>query len=172
MLDFKNDMVAFLDRGIFGTLLKEDTIGTENGYVNIYYYPLQKHGWFKGKPRVIRNIPLDTIHKVNNPTNDDGAIKSLVYIYTDEPDSIVKRIFNSSLQRKIEEYKETIKSLQKQVTASKQESSDARAGVSKTIDTMKKIAKGTTPRLNDIIPPRRPYDYTQRPFANEFANED
>jgi len=155
----KKELLVFLDRGITGTLLRMDTIGSEDGYANVYFYPLNKNVLSKSKQQVIKNIPLDCIHTVHSPYQDPGVEKKIIYIYTDEQGSIVKNIFNNTLQNKINEYKEQITSLKKQVAASRQEASDARSGVNKTLESMKQVSKANRTSFNDIVPPRRPYGF-------------
>ena len=166
-MEYKKDFLAYPDRGIYGTIAKIDTVGTEDGYANVYYYPLQSHPLKRGKLCVIRNIPNDCIHHPHNPWKEDGVQKDITFIYTGESGSIVEDIFKSNLQRKIDEYKDTIDSLKKQVAASKQEADEARSGVNTTIRSMKAMGKGTREPGEGLIPPQRPSYYNE---FNDFQD--
>jgi len=157
----KDKMMHYLDKNIFGTVVKVDDIGSEQGYVNVYYIPLQTSWFRKGKTRVLRNIPKDCVYNSLSGSTEHGVEKDCLIIYTDEPNSVVKNIISNNQQRRIEEYKDNVDALKKQVASLKQEANDARSGVNKTLESMKNVSRAGRPDNNVIIPPRRPYEYNQ-----------
>lgn len=167
MSEYKKNFLAYPDRGIFGTIVKIDSIGSEDGYSDVYYYPLQ-NGFTRGKLSVIKNVPNDCIHNPHNPFTDMGVQKDITYIYTDEQGSIVKGIFNNSLQKKVNELKEQVISWKKQATASRQEATDARSGFNKGLESVRAVVKSQRPNMEGLMPPVPPYGYRGSNYNDDF----
>jgi hypothetical protein len=167
----KRELLVHLDRGIMGSLVRIDNLGTEDGYSNIYFVPLMNSVFSKMHIESIRNVPNDCIHSVHSTFQDKGVVRKIIYIYTDEQNSIIKNIFNNTMQRQIDEYKETIKSLRKQITASKQEATDARSGVNKTMESINALNKNRRNPFGELLPPRPPFGLRTRGDFGDLDGE-
>ena len=154
----KNELVVFEDFNIIGTLAKRVSSKSEEGFSEIYYYPLA--GGLLSALRLKKTkfpyaIPDNAIFESNQPENYDGVIPNVIRIYMGGDSSSLKKVMGDLMSTN-NELRDRIKSLQKQVSASKQEASDARSGIGKTLRNMEELnrAKRRSPDLEAPVPPR------------------
>ena len=154
----KDQLVIFEDFNIIGTFAKRESSKGEEGYSFIYYYPLA--GGVLSALRLKKKkfpyaIPDSAIFDSNAPENYDGVEPRIMRIYMGTEDSQLKKIMSDIMSTNTE-LRDRIKSLQKQVAASKQEASDARSGIGKTLRNMEELsrAKRSPNPLEAPIAPR------------------
>lgn len=167
MVRNKNKKVFFiiLDTGLHGTMSRLIEEGSEEGYVHIEYY--QPNRWFPKKIILDTPVRRQDCHLVFTTKNWIGIEEQLWYIYTNEQGSLVSGILDNDLMEKNRFLTEQVRNLQKQVTASKQEATDARSGLGKSLESIKQVSKSS--RSNDNIGGLGGFS---RPFGSRSDMED
>jgi len=166
--NWKGELLQYLDIGLTGTFIGLKDVPTEKGFVYIEYRPLSR-GWFHFPKVKLFPTPIqeDHIHFVITKRGEiEGVESRIVMVRTGEEGSIVSDILDSDLLKMNEDYKEQIRQLKMSVASSRQESEDARSGVTKTIDSMKALTKKTQNTFDSGFSP------IGRGFPPRFGNND
>ena len=137
----KGDILAYLDIGLFGTFVDFIEDGVEEGYVKIKYVPFDT--WRKKVHIFERSIKKEHIRHVITTKSAPGIEERIIYIYTGEEGSLMKTMFDDEKIQRIKSLQDEIKGLKKEIASSRQQATDARSGVSKTIEQLNTLNKRT-----------------------------
>ena len=158
------ELVIYIDIGIVGVLSRFIEKATEKNYLYLEFYPLNS---FPPKKVVYPvGIHKDHIHYLMPTKDSKGVEDRIILIYTGESGSLVKDILGADNIEKIKELRDEITQLKVQVATSKQESQDARSGVSKTIASMKSISRQGERPANSFGYLERGFDRSPLPDDN------
>ena len=135
----KGDIIVYLDIGLFGTFVDFVEDGVEEGYVKIKYVPFDT--WRKKTHIYERSIKKEHIKHIITTKSAPGIEERIIYIFTGEEGSIMKRIFDDEHLKTIKSLQDEIKGYKKQIASSRQQASDAQSGVSKTMEQLNTLNK-------------------------------
>lgn len=136
-MNIKSPVFIYLDIGVVGTFVKKTEEGTEPGYVNIFYKPLNQ----LRTEKLPFPVKEEYVHHVATKRRDvPGVEDDLVIIHTGEQGSIVEDVLDAKNLRIIEELRESKRALEMQVSSAKQTVEDAMSGAESTVARARSIA--------------------------------
>jgi hypothetical protein len=144
-MKLKSPLIYYADIGLVATLVRTTEEGTEPGYVNIEYKPLNDFKTHK------LPFPVHIDHITYLKTQKKhitGVEDEIMFIHTGENGSLVEGVLNNKYQKTIQELREKIRSLQLQVSSAKQTTEDAMSGAEAYVARAKSITSNvsrTTP---------------------------
>jgi len=138
-LQLKSPLIYYADIGLVGTIVRTTEEGTEPGYVNIFYKPLNSLKTVK-LPFPVKG---DFIHYIKTKKrNVEGVQDEIMFIHTGEPDSLVNNILDTKNLKTIAELRDRIRSLELQMSSQKQTTQDAMSGAESMVARAKSISGG------------------------------
>lgn len=133
----RRDFLAYLDIGLFGTFVRIDDEGNEQGYVNLWYIPI--NAFSKKAVKYPRPIKKEYVHFLNPTESGPGIEEKVVLIYTGETGSLVSDVVGVRLQNTIKELRSRVSDLQMQLSAAKQTVKDATSSAEQAVSRARAI---------------------------------
>lgn len=161
-MNIKSPIFVYLDIGVVGTFVKKTEEGTEPGYVNIFYKPLNQ----LRTEKLPFPVQEEFVHHLATKRRDiPGVEDDLVIVHTGEQGSLMEDVIDAKNLRIIEELRQEKRQLQMQNSSSKQIVEDAMSGAESTVARAKRIAGSE--RRNNPFSPRFP-DNDRDDYNDEF----
>lgn len=136
-LQLKSPFIFYADIGLAGSLVRTTEEGTEPGYVNVFYKPINS-------PRTVKlpfPVKSDFItYMKTKKRNVEGVQDEIMFIHTGEPDSLVDNFLDTKYLKTIAELRDRIRSLELQMSSQKQTTQDAMAGAESMVARAKAIS--------------------------------
>jgi len=158
-LQLKSPFIFYADIGLAGSLVRTTEEGTEPGFVNLFYKPINS-------PRTVKlpfPVKSDYItYLKTKKRNVEGVQDEIMFIHTGEPDSLVESVLDTKAMKTIAELRDRIRSLELQMSSQKQTTQDAMSGAESMVARAKAISGGNN---------NRPGIFGSRIFGNQDGNE-
>lgn len=148
-MNLQQPLICYLDIGLIGTLVRMTSEGTETGYVNIEYKPLNSLKTVKLPFPVFK----DHIHSVKpDKRHIPGVQQEIMFIHTGESDSLVTNVLYNEYQKTIDELRAQNRSLQMEASSAKQTARQAASSAEEYVTRARNLTQATGKNRHPLSP--------------------